>query len=148
MQKSLHCWCQKYCSLDAKNTALAVTEITALLVTVYRAAVGSDGYAVGGAVGAYAGSTSYLGGSLTTSTTVTYDATAAYIQNAISGQRIAALHNTNLEERAAIEKGYLEITTVYPGETISGFVYVERRPADYVEFDFNVEGNKYKFKWR
>lgn len=112
------------------------------------AAVGSDGYAVGGAVGAYAGSTSYLGGSLTTSTTVTYDATAAYIQNAISGQRIAALHNTNLEERAAIEKGYLEITTVYPGETISGFVYVERRPADYVEFDFNVEGNKYKFKWR
>ena len=36
MQKSLHCWCQKHCSLDAKNTALAVTEITALLVTVYR----------------------------------------------------------------------------------------------------------------
>ena len=36
MQKSLHCWCQKHCSLDAKNTALAVTEITALLVTVYK----------------------------------------------------------------------------------------------------------------
>ena len=35
MQKSLHCCCQKHCSLDAKNTALAVTEITALLVTVY-----------------------------------------------------------------------------------------------------------------
>ena len=35
MQKSLHFWCEKHCSLDAKNTALAVTEITALLVTVY-----------------------------------------------------------------------------------------------------------------
>ena len=36
MQKSLHCWCQKHCSLDAKNTALVITEITALLVTVYK----------------------------------------------------------------------------------------------------------------
>ena len=35
MQKSQHCRCEKHCSLDAKNTALAVTEITALLVTVY-----------------------------------------------------------------------------------------------------------------
>lgn len=111
------------------------------------AAVGSGGYAVGGAVGAYAGSTAYLGGSSTTSTTVSYDATAAYIQSAISGQKMVALHNANLEERKAIEKGYLEKTTIYPGETISGFVYVKRANGDFVEFDFHLNGYRYKFRW-
>ena len=115
------------------------------------AVVGSGGYAVGtgvgAAVGAYANSTSYAGSSSTTSTTVTYDAGVALQKEVLTEQKLQALGDSFYEERAAIEKGYLEKTVIYPGETISGFVYVQRKPGEVVEFVFNIGGCDYKYTW-
>lgn len=113
------------------------------------AVAGSGGYAVGAgaAVGAYANSTSYVGGSSTTSTTVTYDAGVALQKEVLSAQKLQALGDSFYEERAAIEKGYLEKTIIYPGETISGFIYVQRKSGEVVEFVFNIGGCDYKYSW-
>lgn len=113
------------------------------------AVAGSGGYAVGAgaAVGAYANSTSYAGGSSTTSTTITYDAGVALQKEVLSAQKLQALGDSFYEERAAIEKGYLEKTIIYPGETISGFIYVQRKPGEVVEFVFNIGGCDYKYTW-
>ena len=108
---------------------------------------GSNGYGVGASVGVYAGQTSYMGGTTTTSTTVTYDANVAFQQRALSAQRMAALSNANWEERQAIEKGYFEKTTIYPGETISGHVYVARKSGDSMKFIFEIENIKYQYGW-
>lgn len=85
-------------------------------------AYGSGGYAHG----MYSGNSTYSGSVHSTSTTVTYDRAAAYQASVMAGERLAAYDNKQLAIRNVKEQGYLKKMTIYPGETISGYINIQR----------------------
>ncbi len=112
------------------------------------AAVGTGGAAVGVGVGAYASNTSYIGASSTTSTTVSYSALAEYQQDILMEQKLDKYAEGLLNERDALEKGYLETTTIYPGESISGYVMVKGKFSGYSITSFlDINNCKYEFNF-
>ncbi len=98
-------------------------------------AYGSGGYGYGNYSGT---STSY---------TRTYDAGAAYQAQVLSQQRMADISNAMAEEQEIKRLGYLKKNTIYPGETISGYVHVKRIRGESVQFVINIEGAEYVFDW-
>lgn len=104
-------------------------------------AYGSGGYAYGN----YSGNTSYYGSSR--STTTSYNGAAAYQAQVMASNRIAAYDNALLSERAAKDEGYLKRTTIYPGETISGYINIERKKGISMTIDFDINGAIYTFPW-
>lgn len=104
-------------------------------------AYGSGGYAYG----RYSGNSSYYGHS--TSTTTTYNGAAAYQAQIIASNRIAAYDNALLSERAAKDEGYLKKTTIYPGETISGYIHIQRRKGIVMHINININDAIYTFPW-
>lgn len=111
---------------------------------------GSDGYAHGNysssAYGSYSGSSSYSGQS--TSTTTTYDGAAAYQAQLIASDRIASYNNAMLSEREMKNQDYLKRTTVYPGETISGYINIARKKGGTsMTIKVEINGATYTFPW-
>ena len=106
-------------------------------------AVGSGGWAAG----SYSGTGYYSGSSYTSSTTTSYDGAAAYQAQVIASNRIASYDNSLLQERAIKQAGYLKNTTIYPGETISGYVNVQRKKGKEMTVSIKIEGADYKFSW-
>ena len=106
-------------------------------------AYGSSGYAHG----LYSGNTSYSGSSYTTSTTRTYDAAAAYQAQVLSQNRMNNLLESQWNIRNAIQRGYLKKNTIYPGETIQGYVLVGRIPYASFRVIINVNGASYRYDW-
>ena len=104
-------------------------------------AYGTGGYAYGN----YSGNSTYRGYS--TSTTTSYNGAAAYQAQVIANNRIAAYDNALLSERAAKDEGYLKRTTIYPGETISGYIHIERKKGISMNIDININGAIYSFPW-
>lgn len=98
-------------------------------------AYGSGGYARG----------NYSG--VTTSRTTTYDANAAYQARVLSQQRMADFGNALAREQETKKLGYLKANTIYPGESISGYVHVKRIKGETVQFVINIEGAEYVFDW-
>jgi len=98
-------------------------------------AYGSGGYARG----------SYSG--TTTSRTTTYDANAAYQARVISQQRMADFGNALAHEQEVKKLGYLKANTIYPGESVSGYVHVKRIKGETVQFVINIQGAEYVFDW-
>lgn len=90
------------------------------------AAYGSNGSY---AYGAYAGVGAYAGTSSSVSTTNSYDASAAYQTMALSQKRLSDFSNNQWQERRAKNEGYLKRTVIYPGETIAGYVNIDRPKA-------------------
>ena len=85
--------------------------------------------------------------STTTSYTRTYDAGAAYQAQVLSQQRMADFSNAMLEEREIKKFGYLKKNTIYPGETISGYVHIKRIKGETVQFIIKIEEALYIFDW-
>lgn len=104
-------------------------------------AYGSGGYAYG----SYSGNSSYYGHS--TSTTTIYNGAAAYQAQIIASNRIAAYDNALLSERSAKDEGYLKKTTIYPGETISGYIHIQRRKGIVMHINININDAIYTFPW-
>ena len=104
---------------------------------------GTGGYASGG----YSGTGSYYGNSTTTSTTVNYDAAAAYQAQIIASNRMANYENALLQDRAIKQKGYLRKTTIYPGESIQGYVNIKRVNGATMIVWVDINGAKYEFPW-
>ena len=104
-------------------------------------AYGSGGYAYGN----YSGNSSYYGRS--SSTTTSYNGAAAYQAQVIASNRIAAYDNALLSERAAKNEGYLKRTTIYPGETISGYINIERKKGVSMTINVDINGAIYTFPW-
>jgi hypothetical protein len=102
---------------------------------------GSGGYAHG----TYSGSTSYHGNS--TSTTTSYNGLAAYQAQVIASNRMADYQDALLSERQAKDEGYLKLTTVNPGETISGYVNIERKKGDVLYIYVKINNAIYTFPW-
>jgi len=110
----------------------------------YGSAYGSGGYAYGSANG-YG---SYYGSGTSTTTTRTYDATAAQIAQYNAQQNITALNNAFYNERVSKRALLLTKTTLYPGQYIMGYVYVKRRSSyKQLENDVIINGAKYHFSW-
>lgn len=95
--------------------------------------------------GNYSGNSSYYGNS--SSTTRTYNGAAAYQAQVIASNRIAAYENALLSERVAKNEGYLKKTTIYPGETICGYINIERRKGQSMTINVNINGAIYVFPW-
>ena len=106
-------------------------------------AYGSGGYAYG----SYNGYGSYHGNSSTTARTTTYDGAAAYQAQVIASNRMANYENSLLQERAIKQEGYLRKTTIYPGESISGYVNIKRTSGASMTVIVDINGAKYEFPW-
>ncbi len=97
-------------------------------------------YGLGGyGYGSYSGSS--------TSYTTTYDAMAAYQAQVLSQQRMANFSNAMAEEQEIKKLGYLKRNTIYPGETISGYVHVKRIKGEIVQYIIKIEEAEYIFDW-
>ncbi|MDR2848242.1 MAG: membrane-binding protein, partial [Bacteroidales bacterium] len=79
--------------------------------------------------------------------TTTYDAAAAYQARVLSNNRIAEFNNNQLEVRNAKQKGYLKKNTIYPGETISGYVHIQRVRGVSVYITVNINEANYLYGW-
>ena len=101
----------------------------------------------------YSGSTYGSGGygsysGTATSYTRTYNAGAAYQAQVLSQQRMADFSNAMAEEQEIKKLGYLKRNTIYPGETISGYVHVKRIKGETVQFVIEIEKAEYIFDWK
>lgn len=95
--------------------------------------------------GSYSGNSSYYGNS--TSRTTSYNGAAAYQAQIIASNRAAAYNNALLSERAAKDEGYLKRTTIHPGETISGYINIERKKGLSMTINIDINGVIYTFPW-
>ena len=84
----------------------------------------SDGQVMSTGYGSYGGYNNYGGHFSYTATTTTYNAADAYLARLASQQRFADFCQALQESRQVIEQDYLKKTTIYPGESVSGFVHV------------------------
>lgn len=101
----------------------------------------------------YSGSTYGSGGygsysGTATSYTRTYNAGAAYQAQVLSQQRMADFSNAMAEEQQIKKLGYLKRNTIYPGETISGYVHIKRIRGETVQFVIQIEKAEYIFDWK
>ena len=106
-------------------------------------AYGSGGYAYG----TYSGNSTYSGSSNTYSRSTTYDAAAAYQTRVLSAQRMADFSNAQWQERQAKNAGYLKKNTINPGETITGYVLIERKKSKELCVKINIYGAEYRYDW-
>lgn len=104
-------------------------------------AYGSGGYASG----SYNGNSYYNGSS--TSTTTSYNGLAAYQAQVIASNRMAQYQDALLSERKAKDAGYLKLTTINPGETISGYINIERKKGQTLTIYVKIKGATYTFPW-
>jgi TPR repeat protein len=89
---------------------------------------------------------SYAGTSV--SRRVTYNAYAAYQANVLASARMADYCYTLEQEQKIKELGYLKTNTIYPGESVSGYVHIKRAKGETVQFIIDIHGAKYTFDWR
>ena len=106
-------------------------------------AFGSGGYAYG----SYSGNSSYSGSTNTRSTTTSYDAAAAYQTRILSQQRMADFSEAQWNERNEKQMGYLKKNTIYPGETIQGYVYIQRISGKSIHITLNINGANHIYGW-
>ena len=93
--------------------------------------------------------------STSTSTTTGYDSNGGYFTattstyNAGEAQRQRENFDRELEdEKNRKQSGYLKRNTIYPSESIYGFVHITRVKGQRVVFVINIEGAEYIYDWR
>ena len=106
-------------------------------------AYGSGGYGYA----TYNGTTNYSGRSSTTTTTTSYNGFAAYQAQMIASNRLASMEDAMWQERAQRYEGYLKKTTIRPGETVSGYLYILREKGESMKLIVDLYGAKYEFRW-
>lgn len=107
----------------------------------YASAHGSGGYAYGN----YSGGTSHYGNS--TSATTSHNGTAAYQARMMAMDRVGTYENELLAERTARDEGYLKRTTLNHGETISGYIHIERKRGTTMTINVQINEATYTFPW-
>ncbi len=108
----------------------------------------SEGIASAGAGYSTSTTTGYSSnGVITTYQTTTYNTNATYQANLASQQRLANFSQALQEEKNIKQMGYLKKNTIYPGESISGYVHVKRIKGERVVFIIDVEGAEYLYEW-
>lgn len=123
------------------------TATTNTMVSGYGSTYGTaSAYGTGGyASGSYYGNSSYSGN--VTSTTITYDAAAAYQARMMATNQLVSMGNAQMDARKAKDEGYLKRTTVYPGQAISGYVNIKRQKGKTLEVTVCIDGVNYVYNW-
>lgn len=86
-------------------------------------------------------------GSEVVSKTISYDSFAAYQASILASQRMFDFSNAQLQERQSKQLGYIKRNTVYPGETIQGYIYIDRIKFETLFLSININNALYKFRW-
>lgn len=86
-------------------------------------------------------------GERTVSHTMSYSASDAYIASAISQQRMNDFTNEMISASEARRVGYFKRSTIYPGDTVSGFAYIQRVKGNRVTAEVEIGGATYIFTW-
>ena len=108
----------------------------------------SEGMASAGAGYSTSTTTGYSSyGGYSSYTTTTYNPSAAYQANMASQQRIADFGQALQDEQQVKKLGYLKKNTIYPGESISGFVHIAWTKGERVVFVILIEGIEYIYEW-
>ena len=108
----------------------------------------SEGMAAAGAGYSTSTTTGYSSyGGYSSYTTTTYNPSAAYQANMASQQRIADFGQALQDEQQVKKLGYLKKNTIYPGESISGFVHIAWTKGERVVFVILIEGIEYIYEW-
>lgn len=110
---------------------------------VIGAAIGTDGAAVGAAVG----TSQYSGYNISSSSTVNYNGAAAYQAQLIASERIADYNSMLLDERYMKEEGYFKITTINPKESVSGYINIPYSKGDILTVNIVINTVVYPFSW-
>ena len=107
----------------------------------YASAYGSGGYAYG----SYNSSASVYGSSTTTTTTRTYDATAAAIANERAAYNIATYSASLEADTQAINENYLQVTTLDPQTETAGYILLNKDKPNIIDLTIPVYGVAYHF---
>lgn len=82
-----------------------------------------------------------------TSRSASYDAAAAFQARMLANDAIAAFDEAQHEERAVKQRGYLKRTTLFPGDSVSGYVLVQRLSGKLLFVALPIDGAVYSFVW-
>lgn len=108
----------------------------------------SEGLSTAGAGYSTSTTTGYSSyGGYASYTTTTYSPTAALLANQASQQRMAEFSRAQENERDIKQTGYLKRSTIYPGESICGYVYAGWVKGSRVVFVINIGGAEHLFEW-
>lgn len=110
------------------------------------------GFSVGLNAGTAGRSTSYStsyssNGYAYTTVTQHYDANAAYQANLASTNQMLTLGQMMENDCTIREQGYLKTTTVYPNESIVGYMNIKRKKGEILSIKLTVNGHVYSFNW-
>ena len=107
----------------------------------YASAYGSGGYAYG----SYNSNAYAHGSSTTTTTTRTYDATAAAIAQERASYNIATYSASLESDTEAINENYLQVTTLDPQTEIAGYILLNKDKPNIIDLTIPVSGVAYQF---
>lgn len=85
--------------------------------------------------------------SASSSSTTTYDANAAYQARILSQQRMSDFSDNQWNELKSKQMGYLKKNTIYPGESIQGYVHIKRISGIAIYITININNAEYNFAW-
>lgn len=72
----------------------------------------------------------------------------AFQENMIKQKELADENRMRYAERKPEDLGYLERTTVHPGELMTGFVYTETKKVDELFVKLTINGIIYTYQWK
>lgn len=112
------------------------------------AVANNRGYAaVGGAVGAYAGSSNVNVSNKGTSSTTNYDGSAAFVAGKIQQQEQRANKEERQNIRNELYEGYIKSSTVQPQKSASGYFMIKQEKADKMIIKIPINGVTYETEW-
>lgn len=83
------------------------------------------------------------------STTISYNTLEAYQQRELIADKYGAQMQQLSDHLNALDAGYMKHNVVYPNQTISGFVLVEKhRKAESTSINVIIDGVSYIFSWK
>ena len=82
-----------------------------------------------------------------TTTTRTYDSNAALQANMAASAQMSALSSAMNSDRGIIEQGYLKKNTIYPDQTIVGYMNIKRQKGNVLTVLVPIDGFYYSFDW-
>lgn len=90
----------------------------------------------------------YSHGHTYTHVATTYNATAAYQANVIASNQVSAYDGNLLADREIKDEGYLKRNTLYPGDSISGYINIGYMKGDSMTINFQFGGVTYQFPYQ
>lgn len=96
--------------------------------------------------GSYSDNTYYS--ETSTSYTTEYDATKAFQTQVLLNKQLASYSSSLERDRVSKNEGYLKRSTIYPGETIIGYINIKRgKRGTMLDISIPINSIHYKFSW-